>query len=455
MADRESEPPSTEIHQYAAIFDDIMQKLLSKGLISDIKVTSYSKNPEGIPLQYDPEIRAEIITALKREFSPEIESFCANFDLDMETFEQILLKAVEKNDISNEEQIALAAGGDECLEKLYTLVPNQQLIEGSDGGFSDIISNVWSSVLMFITSEVEFSNLPENLIALRIKIIQLRALLNQVGTLADEDSLKNFVGQVLSLREEINNIPQLSRRLGHDTRSLADPVTALNMLTELDAEIISNLESSNFERDLALGEIGLRAFLDVCESFLPNPTARNYSVEYVLEQIKGFLALIKTSSRECEYEIETVEGTQRALDDFGDIRVSTHMPTLTNTMLNVMKNARDRGDANRVTISLTIDKASHELKIKCLDNGKGFSQEALQVSAQGNQKLAFRPKFSTHTKGSGQGLANLDKIFSSLGNKIDIGNHKEGGYVIITLPIKSNRSLVREISEKIAAKVSS
>jgi nitrogen fixation/metabolism regulation signal transduction histidine kinase len=96
---------------------------------------------------------------------------------------------------------------------------------------------------------------------------------------------------------------------------------------------------------------------------------------------------------------------------------------------NLLQNAQDalQGVAEPV-IFLSSEMHKGEIHLRVLDNGSGFSENALS--------RVFEPYMTTKTKGTGLGLAIVKKIIEEHGGRISVENHAIGGACVnICLPL--------------------
>ena len=96
---------------------------------------------------------------------------------------------------------------------------------------------------------------------------------------------------------------------------------------------------------------------------------------------------------------------------------------------NLLQNAQDalQGVPNP-QITLSTENAQGEIHLRVLDNGSGFSENALS--------RVFEPYMTTKTKGTGLGLAIVKKIIEEHGGRISVENHVNGGAcVTFSLPL--------------------
>lgn len=106
-----------------------------------------------------------------------------------------------------------------------------------------------------------------------------------------------------------------------------------------------------------------------------------------------------------------------------------HLPEsgLRQALLNLILNAVDalEGEAGRIVIKARADNTG--LVIDVQDNGRGFSQELLDYG--------IRPFRTSHTRGTGLGLAMVQRFVKNMGGTIKLSNQQpHGACVTVSLP---------------------
>ncbi|MDO8206903.1 MAG: ATP-binding protein [Gallionella sp.] len=96
---------------------------------------------------------------------------------------------------------------------------------------------------------------------------------------------------------------------------------------------------------------------------------------------------------------------------------------------NLLQNAQDALlGVPAPVITLSSEIVQGEIHLRVLDNGSGFSENALS--------RLFEPYMTTKTKGTGLGLAIVKKIIEEHGGRITVENHANGGACVnISLPL--------------------
>jgi nitrogen fixation/metabolism regulation signal transduction histidine kinase len=96
---------------------------------------------------------------------------------------------------------------------------------------------------------------------------------------------------------------------------------------------------------------------------------------------------------------------------------------------NLLQNSQDAlSGVPAPQITLSTEMVQGEIHLRVLDNGTGFSENALS--------RVFEPYMTTKTKGTGLGLAIVKKIIEEHGGRISVENHVNGGACVnISLPL--------------------
>ncbi|MEI7455395.1 MAG: ATP-binding protein [Nitrosomonadales bacterium] len=109
--------------------------------------------------------------------------------------------------------------------------------------------------------------------------------------------------------------------------------------------------------------------------------------------------------------------------------VSGDATRLRQVLHNLLQNAQDAlSGVEQPTIILSSQVMQGEIHLRVLDNGTGFSENALS--------RVFEPYMTTKTKGTGLGLAIVKKIIEEHGGRIRVENNATGGACVsISLPL--------------------
>ena len=76
-------------------------------------------------------------------------------------------------------------------------------------------------------------------------------------------------------------------------------------------------------------------------------------------------------------------------------------------------------------------KGPRKIEISVMDDGYGIPEEFARE--------IFKPFFTTKSKGTGLGLANVKRIIEAHGGRIEVGNRKPSGAVFrVFLPVGEN-----------------
>jgi nitrogen fixation/metabolism regulation signal transduction histidine kinase len=101
---------------------------------------------------------------------------------------------------------------------------------------------------------------------------------------------------------------------------------------------------------------------------------------------------------------------------------------------NLLQNAQDAlSGVPQPQITLNSEVVQGEIHLRVLDNGSGFSENALS--------RVFEPYMTTKTKGTGLGLAIVKKIIEEHGGHITVENNLSGGACVsIRLPLTGEQA---------------
>lgn len=143
-------------------------------------------------------------------------------------------------------------------------------------------------------------------------------------------------------------------------------------------------------------------------------------------------ALAERASEEIRNEARTRGGSVAVRGQFG--RVDGDEVLLRQALSNLCRNAIeaciDAKVAPQVVIEGIVDPAQEQLRITVIDNGPGV---AASVAAR-----MFRPFFTTKPRGTGLGLALVQKIIVTHNGRVAASNGEHGGArLMVTLPLKT------------------
>ena len=113
----------------------------------------------------------------------------------------------------------------------------------------------------------------------------------------------------------------------------------------------------------------------------------------------------------------------------GRAEVNGDATRLRQVLHNLLQNAQDAlSGVEQPKIILSSQIVQGEIHLRVLDNGTGFSENALS--------RVFEPYMTTKTKGTGLGLAIVKKIIEEHGGQIRVENNASGGACVnISLPL--------------------
>jgi signal transduction histidine kinase len=118
-----------------------------------------------------------------------------------------------------------------------------------------------------------------------------------------------------------------------------------------------------------------------------------------------------------------------SLEIRADTELTVHLPEsmLRQALLNLLLNAADAIGEHGGTCLLTVSTHEQALVISVSDDGKGFSQEMLEYG--------IRPFRSGHQRGTGLGLAMVQRFVKSIGGNLKLSNQQPcGANVSLILP---------------------
>ena len=106
---------------------------------------------------------------------------------------------------------------------------------------------------------------------------------------------------------------------------------------------------------------------------------------------------------------------------------------MSNLARNALEATSDAGRVPRISIEGTLDAEKQQLRITVSDNGPGIPAN--------NAERIFRPFFTTKAKGTGLGLALVQKIVVTHNGRVAVVPHEGGGArIAVTLPLRDVRT---------------
>jgi signal transduction histidine kinase len=126
---------------------------------------------------------------------------------------------------------------------------------------------------------------------------------------------------------------------------------------------------------------------------------------------------------------QVVESIQLDTDITENLLVHLPESGLRQVLLNLILNAADAMENNIGSIRLSAHIEQQTLHISVTDNGPGFSQDMLDYG--------IRPFRTSHSRGTGLGLAMVQRFVKNSGGSIKLANQlPHGGQVTVLLPIQ-------------------
>jgi signal transduction histidine kinase len=229
----------------------------------------------------------------------------------------------------------------------------------------------------------------------------------------------------LRLKDSLARLGELTAGIAHEFRNglatihgysrLLDPARlpeeygpyVKNLRNETDAlrQVVTNFLNFAKPTELMLGSVSLRRIADrVADDLRPDATAKGGGVE-----VRG--------------DFGTVQGDDVVLRQ-----------AFSNLCRNAIEACADTGIAPRVVIEGAMDYAGGTQQVIVSDNGPGVDPAIMG--------RMFRPFFTTKSKGTGLGLALVQKIIVTHNGRVTVANGEGGGArFTVTLPLESRGSL--------------
>lgn len=121
------------------------------------------------------------------------------------------------------------------------------------------------------------------------------------------------------------------------------------------------------------------------------------------------------------------EHIQLQIDDYASMRVHLPESGFRQALLNLILNSADALEKNSGLIRIKVFTDKQDLHIHVLDNGPGFSEEML--------RYGIRPFRTSHQRGTGLGLAMVQRFIKDAGGTIELTNQQpHGACVTLLLP---------------------
>lgn len=282
-----------------------------------------------------------------------------------------------------------------------------------------------------------------------------------IGELWRDVIAKNFSprgddGHEISLKD--------GRRVSLETRSLDVGGGQLIVLTdmtetrELQRKVHQNQRLSEMGRMMSSLAHQIRTPLSaamlyaghLCDSDLNRDQVRRFSekiqsrLSHLEQQVKDMLIFVRGDVKltdaittlelmeDLELAMEVIieqSGAQYQIDNqCPDVRLQCHRESMTGALLNIVNNAIQAVPANAAEMIIRLRlNASDQVEIAIIDNGPGFSKEALTHLEE--------PFYTTKPQGTGLGLTVVRAVVKAHHGECCLRTEKGGGVVSVHLPI--------------------
>ncbi len=251
----------------------------------------------------------------------------------------------------------------------------------------------------------------------------LSIVLNQMSALIEQRNQELSKKQEIALHQtRLATIGKLAAQITHELRN---PLSSIGLNSELLMDEIEALGSSQQREsaELLLREIAKEVdrLKEITEAYLhfarlPRPELQLIDLNQILQDVADFCrADCAKANVDLALDLEEVHKKIKA--DPNQIR---------SALLNLIRNAKEAlMSQNGGKILLKVRTFGDHAYIEVKDNGKGFSQEALDH--------CFEPFFSTKPQGTGLGLAMVQQIVEAQLGKIEIIN-QQGALIRLIFP---------------------
>lgn len=202
-----------------------------------------------------------------------------------------------------------------------------------------------------------------------------------------------------------------ARRIAHEIKNPLTPIRLAAERIERRASKIGG-EQGDVLRSSCQAIVahvsGLQALVDAFQEYarMPSVEPRPYSLDTLVEET---LVIYRDISEELQVLSEFPDGPVRAMVDPVLFR-----QVLVNLIDNAVAAVGGKGE-----VRIRVRKEGRDVAIEILDDGPGLPTE--------DQKLLTRPFYSTKGRGSGMGLAIVDRIVRDHGGSLGIGNRRPRG----------------------------
>ncbi|MBW2243119.1 MAG: hypothetical protein JRH01_14130 [Deltaproteobacteria bacterium] len=213
------------------------------------------------------------------------------------------------------------------------------------------------------------------------------------------------------LKERLAALGQMAAGLAHEIRN---PLAAMEVLAGLLKRRIEAPEQHELLQDLVEEQHRIGAAVDACLAFVrpETPECSSFDLSSVVRD-----AAARAAERACfegQLELPEGEGPKVELDA---VQISKAIVDLTLNAIQAMDEARTQAPR----LSVSVQTSADGVLISISDNGPGVPAEL--------QERIFSPFFTTRAKGSGVGLALVQKIIVSHGGSVQLESPPEGGTV--------------------------
>jgi PAS domain S-box-containing protein len=214
---------------------------------------------------------------------------------------------------------------------------------------------------------------------------------------------------------------EVARRLAHEIKNPLTPI-------QLSAERLQHKLGGKLEESEA------KLLQRATQTIVSQVTAMKNMVSDFADYARG--PVLKLTSLDMHRLIKEVLGLYEANAvpivlhlNAGHAEINGDATRLRQVLHNLLQNAQDAlQGATSPQITLSTENMQKNIYIRVLDNGNGFSENALL--------RVFEPYMTTKSKGTGLGLAIVKKIVEEHGGKISVENHVNGGAcVTFSLPL--------------------
>ena len=210
-----------------------------------------------------------------------------------------------------------------------------------------------------------------------------------------------------------------AQRIAHEIKN---PLTPIRLAAERIQRRVKNA-GGDFERVLSTSceaivahVSGLQALVDAFHKYarMPTVSTQPWPLTRLVEEVTALYEDLRSDL------VVTTELSQ------GDLWAAVDPVLLRQALVNLIDNAADAIEGPG-EISVRVASRGKDVVLEVADNGPGLPTDDLRVLVQ--------PFFSTKGRGSGMGLAIVDRIVRDHGGVFEVSNRKTGGSVAtITLP---------------------